>query len=82
MNARSTLTRRRSLEVLATSPFVNRGRYRRTLGSLAAVGRAKRRAVRLYDVSVFLKSQLEEVSAIAGPISDWSGKYRENHPAA
>jgi nitronate monooxygenase len=33
------------------------------------------------DVSVFLKSLLEEVSAIAGPISDWSGKYRENHPA-
>jgi nitronate monooxygenase len=32
------------------------------------------------DVSVFLQSLLEEVSAIAGPISDWSAKYRENHP--
>jgi hypothetical protein len=29
---------------------------------------------------VFLKSLLEEVSVIAGPISDWSAKYRENHP--
>jgi nitronate monooxygenase len=32
------------------------------------------------DVSVFLQSLLEEVSAIAGPISDWSAKYREHHP--
>src|ERR1700682_6163414 len=31
-------------------------------------------------VSVFLQSLLEEVSAIAGPISDWSAKYREHHP--
>jgi hypothetical protein len=29
--------------------------------------------------SVFLQSLLEEVSAIAGPISTWSAKYRENH---
>ena len=29
------------------------------------------------DVSVFLQSMLEEVSEIAGPISDWSTKYRE-----
>src|SRR5258706_7132539 len=34
------------------------------------------------DVSVFLQSLLEDVSAIAGPISDWSAKYRENHPTA
>jgi len=34
------------------------------------------------DVSVFLESLLEEVSAIAGPISDWSGKYGGSHPAA
>jgi nitronate monooxygenase len=34
------------------------------------------------DVSVFLKSLLEEVSAIAGPISDWSTKYRETHSTA
>src|SRR6202047_984594 len=34
------------------------------------------------DVSVFLQSLLEEVSAIAGPISDWSAKYREHHPPA
>jgi nitronate monooxygenase len=34
------------------------------------------------DVPVFLQSMLEQVSAIAGPISDWSAKYREHHPAA
>ena len=34
------------------------------------------------DVSVFLRSLLEDVSAVAGPISDWSAKYREHHPAA
>src|SRR5712691_8553736 len=34
------------------------------------------------DVSGFLQSLLEEVSAIAGPISDWSAKYREHHPTA
>jgi nitronate monooxygenase len=34
------------------------------------------------DVSVFLQSLLEEVSAISGPISDWSAKYRENHRTA
>jgi nitronate monooxygenase len=34
------------------------------------------------DVSGFLQSLLEEMSAIAGPISDWSAKYRENHPTA
>src|SRR5882762_2933620 len=34
------------------------------------------------DVSGFLQSLLEEVSAIAGPIGDWSAKYRENHPTA
>jgi nitronate monooxygenase len=34
------------------------------------------------DVSVFLQSLLEEVSAIAGPISNWSAKYRENHATA
>jgi hypothetical protein len=31
---------------------------------------------------VFLRSLLEDVSAVAGPISDWSAKYREHHPAA
>jgi len=34
------------------------------------------------DVSGFLQALLEEVSAIAGPISDWSAKYREHHPTA
>jgi nitronate monooxygenase len=34
------------------------------------------------DVSMFLRSLIEEVSAIAGPLSDWSAKYRENHPTA
>jgi hypothetical protein len=34
------------------------------------------------DASVFLQSLLKEVSVIAGPISDWSGKYRDNHPPA
>jgi nitronate monooxygenase len=34
------------------------------------------------DVPVFLRSLLEDVSLIAGPISDWSGKYREHHPRA
>ena len=34
------------------------------------------------DVSVFLQSLLEEVSLIAGPISDWSTKYCESHPSA
>ena len=34
------------------------------------------------DVSVFLQSLLEEVSAIAGPIGDWSANYRAHHPAA
>jgi nitronate monooxygenase len=34
------------------------------------------------DVSGFLQSLLEEVSVIAGPISDWSTKYREGHPSA
>jgi nitronate monooxygenase len=32
------------------------------------------------DVSVFLQSLLEDVSAIGGPISEWSAKYREHHP--
>jgi len=31
------------------------------------------------DVSGFLQSLLEEASVIAGPISDWSTKYRESH---
>jgi hypothetical protein len=34
------------------------------------------------EFSVFLRSLIEEVSAIAGPLSDWSAKYRENHPTA
>src|SRR5260221_13726302 len=34
------------------------------------------------DVSAFLQSLLEEVSAVSGPISDWSAKYRENHRTA
>jgi nitronate monooxygenase len=34
------------------------------------------------DVSGFLQSLLEEVSVIAGPISEWSTKYRESHPSA
>jgi nitronate monooxygenase len=31
------------------------------------------------DVPAFLQSLLEEVSAIAGPVSDWSAKHRESH---
>ena len=32
------------------------------------------------DVSVFLQSLLEDVSAIAGPISEWCAKCREHQP--
>ena len=32
------------------------------------------------DVSVFLRSLIEDVSAIVGSISDWSAKYREGRP--
>jgi hypothetical protein len=34
------------------------------------------------DVSLFLRSLIEDVSAIAGPISGWSAKYREHHSTA
>src|SRR6266478_5167672 len=42
----------------------------------AFVGRAKRQSFNLYRSSVFLNSLVEELSEIAGPLTEWSAKRR------